>query len=318
MEQIEDQVERITDFCFCQSNSFSLLSSLSVALLKGSGDVLFASPILFRGTVVPKGTVAKSLEYLDAKLKRAHPSGPEWRQTRTARQYILDAFPDDGRSHFLTAQVLSAAFEWPVQMQGPVIIAPESDDFGTLATAIEPVVAGDLVGLAIGHLGNIVEFGILSPTTLIPRFKLESENDTNLLDEELRYGAIVNRVDLRAEENDQQPTNASVALIRDPIMDTVVHYVTPTCIKSISTNTVKITANKVREQAGNGNMFSPPSKRKDARPRTTAWSCLDVACFQGESLNVAGAIVSSDVHLGHVMITRLTNGESRSKEFRRR
>jgi hypothetical protein len=310
MEQLEEQAEKITDFCFCQSNAFSLLSSLAVALLKGSGDVLFASPILFRGTVVPRGTVTKTLEYLDAEVKREEPASAKWRQYRIAKQYILDAFPDDGRSHFLTAQVQSAAFEWPVQMQGPVLVAPESDDFETLAASIEPVVAGDLVGIAIGHLGDIVEFGILSPTTLVPRFKLESEEDTYQLDQDLKWGAIVNRVDLRDNENNQQPNNTSLALIRDPIMDSVVHYVTPTGVKSISTNTVKITANKVRAQPGAaGSMFSPPSKRKDMRPRTTAWSCLDVTCFQDQKNSLAGAVVSGDVHLGHVLVSRLSNGK---------
>jgi hypothetical protein len=310
MEQLEEQVERITDFCFCQSNAFSLLSSLTVALLKGSGDVLFATPILFRGTVVPRGTVAKTLEYLAAELKRMEPTSAKWRQIRVAKQYLLDAFPDDGRSHFLTAQERSVAFEWPVQMQGPVLVAPESDDFETLASAIEPVAAGDLVGVAIGHLGHKLEFGILSPTTLIPRFKLENEEDTYQLDQQLKWGAIVNRVDLRDDEYDRQPNNASLALIRDPVMDTVIHYVTPTSIKSISTNSVKITANKVRDQVGAASgMFSPPSKRKDIRPRTTAWSCLDVSNMQDQRSYVSGAVVSGDVHLGHVLVSRLSNGK---------
>ena len=312
MEQLEEQTERITDFCFLQSNAFSLLSSMSVALLKGSGDVLLASPILFRGTVIPRGTVTKTMEYLEAGFQRAEPNTAKWRQFRVAKQYILDAFPDDGRSHFLTAQVVSAAYEWPVQIQGPVLVPPESDDFETLAAAIEPVVAGDLVGVSIGHLGNIVEFGVLSPTTLIPRFKLENAQDTSQLDQELTYGAIVNRVDLRDDEKNEQHNNSSMALIRDPIMDSVVHYVTPTGVKSISSNAVKITANKVRMQPGGGgtSMFSPPSKKREMRPKTTAWSCMDVSNIQDQTISLSGAVVSGDVHLGHVLVSRLSDGKS--------
>jgi len=304
MEHLEEQTETITDFCFCQSNAFSLLSSMSVALLKGSGEVLFASPILFRGTVVPRSIVSKTLEYLQ--LEPAEEGSARRRQFLSAKRYLMDTFPDDGRSHFLTAQVRSLAFEWPVRVQGPVFRNFQCTE--SLASAIEPVVAGDLVGLCIGHLGDIVEFGLLSPTTLVPRFKLEDDADTNELDQAFRRGNIVQRVDLRDDEYNQERNNASMALICDPIIDSVVHYVTPSSIRSISTNTVKIAAAKVREQAGStGGMFSPASKRKDMRPRTTAWSCLDINSFQDTRNSVVGAVVSDDVHLGHVLVSRLSN-----------
>lgn len=307
MEHLEEQTETITDFCFCQSNAFSLLSSMSVALLKGSGEVLFASPILFRGTVVPRSIVSKTLEYLQ--LEPAEEGSARRRQFLSAKRYLMDTFPDDGRSHFLTAQVRSLAFEWPVRVQGPVFRNFQCTE--SLASAIEPVVAGDLVGLCIGHLGDIVEFGLLSPTTLVPRFKLEDDADTNELDQAFRRGNIVQRVDLRDDEYNQERNNASMALICDPIIDSVVHYVTPSSIRSISTNTVKIAAAKVREQAGStGGMFSPASKRKDMRPRTTAWSCLDINSFQDTRNSVVGAVVSDDVHLGHVLVSRLSNRES--------
>lgn len=311
MEQVEgDQGERITDFCFCQSNALGLLSSLCTAFLKGSGDVLVATPILFGGTVVPRLVVTQTLEYLDFQLQQFSPQSAAWRQYKSAKQFVMDAFPDDGRSQFLTAQVRSEAFEWPVQMQGPVLIAAESDDFETLASALEPILAGDLVGLAIGHVGNMVDFGLLSPTTMIPRFKLESENDTMQLDEKLKWGTVVQRVDLGEEESEHQPVNARLALVRDPVMNTVVHYVTPTNIKSISTNAIKLCAKKVREQAGVApGMFSPQSRLKEAAPRTTAWSCLDVSNTTGERISITGAVVSGDAHLGHVLVSRLSDGK---------
>ena len=309
MEHLEDQDEKITDFCFCRSNAFGLLASLSIALVKGSGDVLFASPILFRGTVVPRLMVANTLEFLEYSLKESKPDTARWRQFRTAKQFLIDAFPDDGTSHFITAQVRSPAFEWPVQVQGPMLIAPESDDFETLVTAIEPIPAGDLVGLVIGHLGDMVDFGLLSPTIMIPRFKFESEEDTLQLDEELKWGTIVQRVDMGVAESEHQPMNASLALVPDPVMDTVVHYVTPSNIMSISTNAVKLASRTIREQAGSGGIFSPPSGRKESSPRTTAWSCLDVAGSMKEVMYLTGAVVSGDAHLGHVLVSRLSNGK---------
>jgi hypothetical protein len=308
MEQVEG--EQITDFCFCQSNAYGLLSSLSAAILKGSGDVLVATPIFFRGTVVPRLAVTQTLEYFDMQLQQFSSQSAAWRQFKSAKQFIVDAFPDVGRSYYLTAQVRSAAFEWPVQMQGPVLIAAESDDFETLASALEPMLAGDLVGLAIGHVGDMVDFGLLSPTTMIPRFKLESEEDTIQLDDELKWGTVVQRVDLGEEESEHQPVNTCLALVRDPVMDTVVHYVTPTNIKSISTNAIKLCASKVQEQAGVApGMFSPQSRRKDVGPRTTAWSCLDVSNTTRERVSITGAVVSGDAHLGHVLVSRLSNGK---------
>lgn len=311
MEQVEgDQDERITDFCFCQSNAFGLLSSLSTAFLKGSGDVLVATPILFRGTVVPRLAVTQTVEYLNMQLQQFSPQSAAWRQYKSAKQFVMDVFPDDGRSHYLTAQVRSAALEWPVQMQGPVLIAAESDDYETLASALEPILAGDLVGLAIGHVGDMVDFGLLSPTTMIPRFRLESDQDTMKLDDDLKWGTVVQRVDLGEEESEHQPVNTRLALVRDPVMDTVVHYVTPTNIKSICTNAIKLCASKVREQAGVApGMFSPQSKLKDAGSRTTAWSCLDVSNTTGERVSITGAVVSGDAHLGHVLVARLSNGK---------
>jgi hypothetical protein len=307
MEQLDEQMEQITDFCFCQSNAFSLLSSLSVAFLKASGEVLQASPVLFRGTVVPQDAVTKTLVYLEGQIARHEPTTTRGRQFRSARQYIVDCFPNENsRGHFVTGQARSSAFEWPAQMQGPVLLLPESDDFETLAAAIEPVPAGDFCGLAIGHLGYKVEFGLLAPTLFIPRFQLESREDTMKLDQDLNWGAITNRVDLRDDENEQQPICSSLALVRDPIMDTVVHYVTPHGISSISTNALRIAANKIRPAETSG-MFSPPSKRKDLPPRTTGWSCLEVSNID-TAKSVVGAVVSGDVQFGHVLIARLSNG----------
>ncbi len=308
-EQLEEQMEQITDFCFCQSKAFSLLSSLSVAFLKASGEVLQAAPVLFRGTVVAHDALTETLDFLDAQVARHEATTARGRQFRVGRQYIVDCFPNENsRGRFVTGQARSAAFEWPAQMQGPVLLLPESDDFETLATAIEPVAAGDLCGLAIGHIGYKVEFGLLSPTLFVPRFQLEHREDTLKLDQDLKWGAIINRVDLRDDDNERQPSSSSASLIRDPIMDTVVHYVTTDGVQSISTNALKIAANNLVPSDASV-LFSPPSKRKNIPPRTTGWSCFDVSNMDGQK-SVMGAVVSGDVQFGHVLVARLSNGTS--------
>jgi hypothetical protein len=310
MEQLEDD-ECITDFSFCQSHSFSLLSSLAVLLLKGSGDIMLASPVLFRGAVVPKASVASSLDYLDAELSRLGKSTPKWRHYKSAKQYLMDAFADDGRSHYITAHVRSDAFAWPIQIQGPVLVAVESDDFETLAVAIEPMVAGDFIGVAIGHEGDIVDFGLLSPTLAIPRFKFETEEDTNELNENLKWGTILQRVDLGEEESEHRPVHTSLALVRDPVMESLMHYVTPSHIKTISTNIFKVTSNQIIRAPYDGRGMMSPGARlatRDMVPKTSAWSCLDVSNSAGERIVILGAAVSDDANLGHVLISRLSNG----------
>eukprot|EP00980_Cylindrotheca_fusiformis_P000168 scaffold26_cov117-Cylindrotheca_fusiformis.AAC.9 len=314
MEQIVDMSDRITDFCFCHSNSFSLLSNTTVMLLQGSGDVSFVGPILFRGTVVSKSMFQATLEYIQKEMEQVETISPQWRQLRATERYLCDTFLSGSSNvQFLTAQARSEAFQWQVQMQGPVVVTGESDDFETQAMSIEPFDAGDLVGLAIGHVGGILEFGMISPTALIPRFNLESAFDRNELDEDLTGGAIVTRVDLRGEENEYKAeSSACINLVRDPIMDSVVHYVTPTHIHSISTNMLKVVANKIHDQVGQrspAGMFSPPGNRKELKPRTTAWPCLDVSSSEDTRHFVVGAVVSGDVQLGHVLICRLSNGK---------
>lgn len=318
MEELDNPLEQVKDFCFLQSNSFSLLSGLSIAVLKASGDVLQASPILFQGTVVSQSAVDKTLSFLDSQLQNHDPTTPKGRQCRVAKQYIIDCFPKaQARGHFVLSKDRSAAFEWPAQLQGPILVAPDSDDFPTEATSIEPLdssAAMDMVAVAIGFEGYKVDFGLLAPTMLIPRFSLEHADDTQQLDQDLKWGAIVNRVDLRDDEVDAEST--SCALIRDPIMETVIHYVTPTCIRSISTNAIQLTANQLRDETDSSSSgFLSPQKRKDLSPRTTGWSCLDVSQAVAEGAPVAkvvGAVVSGDVQFGHVMIVRLSNGKCKT------
>jgi len=332
MEDLADPNEQITDFCFCQSTELSLLSSLTVALLKLSGEVLFATPIVFHGTVVPSQTVTKTLEFIDSSLKELDPLTATWKQFRSAKQFLIDAFPNNGRESFITAgettttnKPMSDAFNWPVKLQGPILLPPQfngstygddNHDFSSMMSAgtIEPFgTMGDLVGLSIGYLDKKVDFAVVSPSSFIPRFSYESEEDSYQLDYNLTMGHTVNRVDL--SDNSDENSVKDIQLISDPMVENVIHYLTPNQIVSISTNTVRIASNKVRDHGSinlpgreDASIFSPPSRRSDLRPNTTAWNCLDANSFQMKQNPIVGAVISSDVQLGHTIVVRFSDG----------
>ena len=334
LEELVDPNERISDFCFCQSNELPLLSSLTVAFLKVSGEVLFATPIVFYGTIVPNQTVTTTLDFLDSALNESDQNTATWRQFRVAKQFLLDAFPNNGRANFVTVRQTgdnsssrsSEVFQWQIQIQGPILLSPQLDDENHYddcqlvmsAESIEPFsTEGDLTGLIIGHLTKLMDFAVVSPSSFIPRFKLECPNDAYELDQDLTFGHIVNRVDLGSSDSDGEEGIAkSIRLLPDPIMVNVVHFMTPNQIISISTNATRIASNKVREQGstelgrgGDSGIFSPPSRRSDLKPKTTAWKCLDVSFFQGEQNPIVGAVISEDVQLGHTLVARLSKGD---------
>ena len=324
MEDLSDPNEQMIDFCFCQSNGLSLLSSLTVAFLKASGEVLFATPIVFHGTVVPSQTVTKTLEFIDGSLKELDQSSAKWKQFCAAKRFLIDAFPNTGRENFVTVENNTTAnnkpieaLNWTVKLQGPILLPPQFDNDGSEyssfmpAGSIEPFgEAGELVGLAIGYLDEKVDFAVISPSSFIPRFAYESEEDSYELDNNLTIGHTVNHVDFSGSSGINNVKD--IKLIYDPMMDNVVHYLTPNQIISISTNTVKIASNKVRNHGSTNLMgrgvFSPPSRRSDLRAKTIAWNCLDATSFQIKQNPIVGAVISGDVQLGHIMVVRFSNG----------
>jgi hypothetical protein len=259
-------------------------------------------------------------------LKELPTTSAHYRQIKVAKKYLEDAFPQNGASNFIStaygAKSLpssqSPAFEWMLQLQGPLLVPPQlEDDYTqTSAKSIVPFTGGgDLVGFAIGYSNETIDVSVASPSVLVPRFQLELQEDTKELDECAVIGATINRIDLSNEENDGDG-NVQL-LIPDPILETVLHVVTPSHVISISTNAARVVSNKVREEAkdistgttATQNIFSPPSRRGDLQPKTTAWTCLDVSYFQGKQNPVVGAMVSGNVQFGHCMISRLANGK---------
>jgi hypothetical protein len=56
-----DNTENIVDFCFAQSTGLSIFPSMSILLLKGSGEVMALTRIVFGGAVVAKSFVEEGL-----------------------------------------------------------------------------------------------------------------------------------------------------------------------------------------------------------------------------------------------------------------
>mmetsp|Transcript_9249 Transcript_9249/g.27559 ORF Transcript_9249/g.27559 Transcript_9249/m.27559 type:complete len:882 (+) Transcript_9249:77-2722(+) len=325
MEELADPNERMVDFCFCKSIGLPLLSSLTVAFLKVSGEVLFATPIVFRDTVVPSQIVAQTSDFLSNSLEESRPDTAPWRQFRAAKRFLDDAFPYNGSANFVTvgqtstvgsrSKSLSEVFNWPVQLQGPIVLPPQLEDsaYGGSAGSIEPLASeGDLVGLSIGHKEEMVDFAVVSPSSFIPRFKFEHWNDSYELDQDLTIGRVINRVVLDCSDLDERKNVADIKLIPDPIMDNVIHYMTANQIVCISTNATRIASNQVRESRPNGmdsGMFSPASKRSESKLNATIWKSLDTTFFKGGQNPIVGAVISDDVQLGHILVARLANGE---------
>ena len=297
LEHIVGADERIVDFCFAQSSGLSLLSSLSVLLLKGSGDILAASPFVFNGSLVPRPVLEESMEYLQTTLERLDRSHPQWRQYRAARQFLSDIFPQtDRRTRFVTAKTSSSRSEqnasgWPLKLQGPILFRSELEESSESgSTTLECFGKAALVGFAIGGLKGQIDFGITSPTTIIPRFAFESRKDAYVLDDlAFQCSAWVERVGLGFEMSDA----LSIALYQDPNFESILHVVSRTLVASISSNCVRIASTRVRDG-------SPPSK-----VCTVAWSYLENL---SSLVNVQGVVANADDLAGHQLLIQFTNG----------
>ena len=261
--------ERIVDFCFVRSNELSIFSSLSVIMVKGSGDMFSASPIVFDGTVVSSSSLRDGLDYLDAILESTDRATAKWRQCRAAQQYLLDVFNplSSRRERFSTARIVSLAHvkafaaSWPVKLQGPILFCSAADP-GPPARAVENF--GDhanLVGIAVGKSGYAVDFAVVSPTCLLPRFSFESDSDARDVDDSVfQLSAWVER--LQVKQQDHSVLENSIALLPDPLVDTLIHYATSRSVVTVSSNIMRLV----------GQRQDPASLA-----RTTAWSCLQTS-----------------------------------------
>ena len=313
-EQLEDDEENvITDFCFGQSNGQPLLATMSVHLLKASGDVIGASPILFDGAVVPRSFVRESIEYLEC-MAESGSHNAKTRQCRPALQFFRDAFgADDSDTPYVTARTSTGAntessLVWPVSAQGPVLLSSmEPDEEWNRALVIEPFFARDLVGMAIGRERTGVDFGVTPTSSLLPRFDYMDGTDQEEINSMLvNLGVVVERVLVDAGE-DEVPDSHLSTLVRDPVVDNMIHYASSQGVLSITTNAMRVYSNKIRGEAGTTGFMSPSTARNE-EVKSMAWSSLDVSAGD-HHVALAGAVVSSDALLGHTLVVALSDGK---------
>ena len=307
----ENAAQRVIDFCFPRSTGLGLLPSFSVLLLAGSGEVLCATPIVFDGTVVSRSALSEAEDYLSGELEALDQGSAKWRQCRAAQQYLFDVFSGSGgqnpTSRFVTARIGPGSpdsVSWPVKIQGPILFCSnESEGYSEDSPSpitIEPFGRTALVGFCIGKDAGFVDFGICSPTALLPRFALESHTDSYELEDVLfRLCSIVEQVSLGMNDFSKSARvdqGARVALIPDPVMDSCVHYVSQTMVATISTNSVLETSRLLQKPNLNKTEGS-------ARPMCTSARL----CLSASQSAIKGAAVSND-DSEHGLIVRLGNG----------
>ena len=297
VEQTTDGSNRIVDFCFAQSNGLSLLSSLSILLLKASGDVMAASPFVFNGTLVPRLKLEETMEYIRSTLGKLDRSQPKWRQYRAASQYLIDVFPrTDRKTQFVAAKTARRyeqehASAWPLQIQGPILFKSghEESDSDIHYSAIENFGKSDLVGFCVASSEGRVDIGVTSPTTIIPRFSLESRKDSFVLDDVVfQSSAWVEKVALGLEGPDTQ----SISLYQDPNYDSLIHFVSNSLVASITSNCVRCAGARVRE--------GPTPKIS-----TDAWNYME---HSTDNFNVQGVVAFGHAVSGNQLLIQLANG----------
>jgi hypothetical protein len=318
MELLSDEQENnITDFSFAQSNGVALLTTMSVHLLRASGEVLGASPILFDGAVVDRAVVLASLNYLNHVIE-SDGNDVRVRQCVAARQFLRDAFGrEDTMGNYVTARTTvgvttESSLCWPAQVQGPVIVAPlmEPDEGWNRALAIEPFYARDLVGIVIGREQTAVDFCAIPPTSLLPRFIYMAGSDQDVVDDYvLQLGVVVERVVVDSNQDTAQESGLTM-LVRDPVENNMIHHASNQGVLSITTNAMSVFSSNIRGEAleTGGTGFQSPT-RKNETIRSRAWSSVDVSAGDGR-ISLNGAVVSGDALLGHTLVALLSDGKT--------
>ncbi|KAL7538311.1 hypothetical protein ACHAXR_008460 [Thalassiosira sp. AJA248-18] len=248
------------------------------------------------------------------------------------RSYTTSSSLDDG--------MFSQALTWQPRLQGP-LISPEHLDstsppppcmciesFGG-AAAGAGIIDGFIVARGDGKDADgssiLVEFGILpgEGVVILPRFEFESDADCQLIDELVRgTGMFVERASIMndmgsTEETEESGGTSSRALtssasvgrgcsiVVDPLDDIMVHVMTRSRIVTVTTNAVAVTANCFKSRVGGSASLKTGEKQGMPSIRTKVWSGLEV---NSSDAALVGAQVSGDVHLGHILLARVSSG----------
>ena len=321
---------QVVDFCF--------VSFASILILTNDGGVHGASPILFDGICVPRSDVLQMVDRLDLEIDEA-PSrikveqDARVRQCKAAKRYWMDAFSleSSGDSYYVSASVLpgkkavSQAMTWQPRIQGPFVMVVPDEETDLICKCIEPFGDGDIVeGFVVARHNEIsssleVAFGVLpgQGAVLLPRFEFESFDDCHVIDHVVaETGALIERAAITSNDTKEEgseisnPTTSSRALISfisgsrscslvtDPLDDEMIHIITKSRIVTVTTTAVAL-ASKCFQARIDGKGMEDASGI-----RTRVWSSFD-----STGATLVGAGVSKDVHLGHILVAKLSDGE---------
>lgn len=336
---------RVVDFCFTTFASILLLCN--DGSVYGASPLLFDGSIVPRTEVldaisrldaeIDELSLSSETEGMEARL----------RQCKAAKRYWMDAFGLDGTcfgatvtgrdSYYVSASVthrskktVSRAMAWQSRIQGPFVVTSSDEETRYFSSfqCIEPfgvrgVVEGFVVASRDLASSSTVEvgFGILPShgAVLLPRFEFESDADCHFIDNLVRgTGMIMERVLIKNDNEGEEEVEGDMAtpraralvsaspqgalrscsLVIDPLDDLMVHVVTDSRIATVSTTALTVTSRSIQSRLEGS---------EDAAPediRTKVWSCLETA--SNDSL--VGAGVSRDVHLGHILVARMSDG----------
>jgi hypothetical protein len=269
------------------------------------------------------------------------------RQCKAARKYLLDAFgisdgPSIQGSYYVSASIVhprssytsssssvgsnfsEALAHWQPRLQGPLVIVPQSEgsenntDVSSSCVCIEPfggiagagIVDGFVVAQSCGSRLK-VDFGIIpgEGSVVLPRFEFESDGDCQLIDDLLRgTGAYVERTSIKDDQDDTDKAardtgsvaKRNCAIIIDPLDNIMVHISTKSRIATVSTNAVAVAAQRIMSRMDEGST----NATEITSVRTKVWSALEAT----NNTTILGAGVSNDVHLGHILLARLSSG----------
>jgi hypothetical protein len=275
----------ICDFCFAQSNAQALLVTLSVHIIKTNGNVMGASPILFDGSMVPRAFYEEACNLLEDYSTDADTSEAKSRQCIAATHFLQEAFEPvqgggGGPDSYMQARLHNGnpntSTLWPAQWQGPVIHGTAS------ASSAEPYFCRNLCGLAVVGAGGI-QISVVAPTSVMPRFAFASVEDQVHLHHEQVPGVLVECI----------PDLAGTRLVRDPVLDTMLHVISERGVTTLTSEALRQASASIQ---GKPMKYAKPTK---------AWMAVDLA----QQVQVQGAVVSGDAHLGHVMIVYLSTGQ---------
>jgi hypothetical protein len=233
---------------------------------------------------VSKARLNQSLAFLRENGGR---SAPKIRQCKAAERFLTDTFCfEDVEGRFATARVVDQRREhpsqWPVT-HGTVYYQGSVEQ--NSSQSIESIGRFDqLVGIAVGKEDCQVDLIAISPSSLLPRFELESREDCYIIDDEImKASRCVEKICLGVE------TKESWTIVKDRIVDELLHCVTDHGVYTISSNALQECDKILKGQARNVAAAS-------------AWITLNA------SSRIVGVGLSDDLAAGHEMIVHLENG----------